>query len=119
MTWIQRRWKLACKSDATKAEEHQWGFTFRFKSTPQQCIKHAESRGSVLEVKDFLLHPGPVNPINTVFKYLWFGAGSVPWKGQGKYPLGQLLFLLSGVIITRQLDILLSRVTCSVGALRQ
>ena len=53
-----------------------------------------------------LLRPRPHNPINTVFKYLWFGAGSVPWMGQGKYPLGQLLFLLSGVIITHQLDIL-------------
>ena len=41
-----------------------------------------------------------------MIKYLWFGAGSVPWKGQGKYPLGQLLFLLSGVIVTHQLDIL-------------
>ena len=34
------------------------------------------------------------------------GAGFVPWKWQGKYPLGQLLFLLSGVIITHQLDTL-------------
>ena len=41
-----------------------------------------------------------------MFKYLWFGAGSVPWVGQGKYPLGQLLFLISGVIITHQLDVL-------------
>mgnify|MGYP003332176831 CR=1 FL=1 len=61
---------------------------------------------SLLEVKDLLLHPRPHNPINTVFKYLWFGAGSVPWKGQGKYPLGQLLFLLDGVIITHQLDVM-------------
>ena len=59
-----------------------------------------------MEVKDFILNAGPHNPINTVFKYLWFGAGSVPWEGQGKYPLGQLLFLLSGVIIVHQLDIL-------------
>ena len=97
---------IPSRNDTTKAEEYQRGFTFGFKSTPQQCNKHAESRRSVLEVKDLLLHPRPHNPINTVFKYLWFGAGSVPWMGQGKYPPGQLLFLISGVIITRQLDIL-------------
>ena len=59
-----------------------------------------------MEVKDFSQDPGPHNPTKTMIEYLWFGAGSVPWKGQGKYPLGQLLFLLSGVIITHQLDIL-------------
>jgi len=59
-----------------------------------------------LEVKDFSQDPGPHNPIKTMIEYLWFGAGSVPWKGRGKYPLGQLLFLLSGVTITHQLDIL-------------
>ena len=60
----------------------------------------------MLGVKDFSQYPGPHNTIKTMIEYLWFGAGSVPWKGQGKYPLGQLLFLLSGVIITHQLDIL-------------
>ena len=76
---------LACKNDTTEAEEYQRGFTFKFKSTPQQCNKHAESRGSVLEAKDFSQDPGPHNPIKTMIKYLLFGAGSVPWKGQGKY----------------------------------
>ena len=60
----------------------------------------------MLDVKDLLAHPGPHIALLTVFNYLWFGAGSVPWKGQGKYPLAQLLFLLSGVIATHQLDIL-------------
>ena len=60
----------------------------------------------MLDVKDLLAHPGPHIALLTVFNYLWFGAGSVPWKGQGKYPLAQLLFLLSGVMATHQLDIL-------------
>ena len=60
----------------------------------------------MLDVKDLIAHPGPHIALPTVFNYLWFGAGSVPWKGQGKYPLGQLLFLLSGVIITHQLGTL-------------
>ena len=63
-------------------------------------------RALLLDVKDLLAHPGPHIALLTVFNYLWFGAGSVPWKGQGKYPLGQLLFLLAGVIITHQLDIM-------------
>ena len=38
--------------------------------------------------------------------YIWFGVGSVPWIGQGKYVLAQLLFLFAGVIITHQLDVM-------------
>ena len=49
-----------------------------------------------------------------MFKYLWYGAGSVPWLGQDKYPLAQLLFLLSGVISTHQLDIMLNNLTLCI-----
>ena len=38
--------------------------------------------------------------------YIWFGVGSVPWIGQGKYVLAQLLFLFAGVITTHQLDVM-------------
>ena len=97
---------FAKDENQVKAEEYQRGFTFGLKSIPHPYYKYAEQRGSVLDVKDLLAHPGPHIALLTVFNYLWFGSGSVPWKGQGKYPLAQLLFLLSGVMATHQLDIL-------------
>ena len=63
-------------------------------------------RGALLGIKDLFQCPGPHKQTQAMFKYLWYGAGSVPWRGEGKHPLAQLLFLLSRVISTHQLDIL-------------
>ena len=55
----------------------------------------------------------PHDILQSLFKYLWYGGGSVPWMGPGKYPLwAPILSLLSGVItfdVTRQLGILHKR----------
>ena len=60
----------------------------------------------MLEVKDLSLCPEPHNQVQAMIMYIWFGVGSVPWIGQGKYVLAKLLFLFTGVIITHQLDVM-------------
>ena len=97
---------FAKDENQVKAEEYQWGFTFGLKSIPHQYYKHAEERGSVLEVKDLSLCPEPHNQVQAIIMYIWFGVGSVPWIGLGKYVLAQLLFLFAGVITTHQLDVM-------------
>ena len=71
---------FAKDENQVKAEEYQRGFTFGLKSIPHLYYKYAEQRGSVLEVKDLLAHPGTHIVLLTVINYLWFGAGFVPWK---------------------------------------
>ena len=101
--------------DSTKAEEHQRGFTFGMISLSHQCYTHADTRGSVLEVMDLQRNQGAQIVISAILKYLWFGAGSVPWMGQGKYLLTQLLFLLSGIVIAQQLGAMYELWSALVG----
>ena len=94
------------KTGTTEEEKCQWGFTFDFKLIAHICTQQAEEQGSVMDFKYSSACPGPHNPVQAMIMYIWFGAGSVPWIGQGKYVLTKSLFLFSGVIITHQLDVM-------------
>ena len=61
------------------------------------------------------LNPGPQIVISAMLKCLWFGAGSAPWMGQGKYVLAQVLFLLSGVVMAQQLGAMCELWSALVG----
>ena len=75
------------KIDTTEEEEYQRGFTFGFISIPHLYLYQAEERGSVMDFKYLSQRFEPHNPVQAMIMYIWFGAGSVPWIGQGKYVL--------------------------------